>query len=122
MLAAIRYRHYLDSSTAREVQSDALIGYLLILISNAITWPYGLRERIVLARSHMQNKGFPQDFIDPKGYWIDNGRNIRRMSSAGLDEQPIIMRATQNCSDAEWSRLYEAIARCLKDMGPVEAY
>lgn len=64
---------------------------------------------------------FPQNFIDPKGYWIDQSRNIRRVSNAGMQEQPVIMRATQNCSDAEWSRLYEAIVKCLKDMGPVEA-
>lgn len=63
----------------------------------------------------------PQNFIDPKGYWIDQARNIRRMSNAGLLEQAVIMRATQNCSDAEWSRLYEAIAKCLQEMGPVQA-
>jgi hypothetical protein len=43
------------------------------------------------------------------------------MSNVGLQEQPAIMRATQNCSDAEWSRLYKAIAKCLKEMGPVQA-
>ena len=69
----------------------------------------------------MRTKPVSQNFIDPQGYWIDHGRNIRRMSNAGSLEQPIIMRATQNCSDAEWSRLYEAISKCLKDMGPVEA-
>ena len=56
------------------------------------------------------------DFIDPLGYWIDNARNIRRMTNDG-GEQPVIMRATQNCSDAEWCRLYEAIVKCLKDLG-----
>jgi len=59
----------------------------------------------------------PIDFIDTLGYWIDNARNIRRMSSDG-GEQPVIMRATQDCSDAEWSRLYEAIVKCLEEMGP----
>jgi hypothetical protein len=39
------------------------------------------------------------------------------MSNDG-GEQPVIMRATQNCSDAEWTRLYEAIVKCLKEMGP----
>lgn len=63
----------------------------------------------------------PHDFIDPAGYWIDHGRNIRRMSSTGCEEQPVIMRATQNCSDAEWGRLYEAIAKCLTEMGPIRA-
>lgn len=58
-----------------------------------------------------------KDFIDPHGYWIDQARNIRRLSSDG-GEQPIIMRATQNCSDAEWSRLYEVIVKCLEEMGP----
>jgi hypothetical protein len=69
----------------------------------------------------MPTKDFSQNFIDPKGYWIDQGRNIRRTSNVGLQEQPAIMRATQNCSDAEWSRLYKAIAKCLKEMGPVQA-
>jgi hypothetical protein len=69
----------------------------------------------------MPTHDFSRDFIDPKGYWIDQARNIRRMSNAGLHEQPVIMRATQNCSDAEWRRLYEAITKCLKEMGPVEA-
>ena len=59
----------------------------------------------------------PDSFIDPAGYWIDQARNIRRMSNDG-EEQPVIMRATQNCSDAEWSRLYEAIVKCLEEMGP----
>jgi hypothetical protein len=59
----------------------------------------------------------PEDFIDPRGYWIDNARNIRRMSNDG-GEQPVILRATQNCSDAEWGRLYEAIVNCLRQMGP----
>ena len=61
----------------------------------------------------MQSK----DFIDPQGYWIDQARNIRRLSNDG-GEQPIIMRATQNCSDAEWTRLYQAIVTCLEEMGP----
>ena len=68
----------------------------------------------------MPAKDVSRNFIDPKGYWIDNGRNIRRMSSVGLEEQPTILRATQTCSDAEWSRLYEAITKCLHDMGPVQ--
>jgi hypothetical protein len=57
------------------------------------------------------------NFIDPNGYWIDQERNIRRMSNDG-GEQPVIMRATQECSDAEWSQLYEAIVKCLDAMGP----
>ena len=63
----------------------------------------------------MPLKNLPDDFIDPKGYWIDHARNIRRMSSDG-GEQPVIMRATQDCSDAEWSRLYEATVKCLEQM------
>jgi hypothetical protein len=61
-----------------------------------------------------------KDFIDSRGYWIDHARNIRRMSSDGGEggEQPVIMRATQDCSDAEWTRLYDAIVKCLAAMGP----
>jgi hypothetical protein len=42
------------------------------------------------------------------------------MSSDGGEggEQPVIMRATQDCSDAEWTRLYDAIVKCLAAMGP----
>jgi hypothetical protein len=54
-----------------------------------------------------------KDYIDPKGYWIDPARNIRRMGTED-GEQRVILRATQDCSDAEWGRLYEAIVACLK--------
>jgi hypothetical protein len=60
----------------------------------------------------MEEVMLTKDYIDPQGYWIDSSRNIRRMSSHDK-EQPVILRATQDCSDAEWSRLYEAIVACL---------
>jgi hypothetical protein len=42
-----------------------------------------------------------KDYVDPKGYWIDAERNIRRMS--GEDgKQEVVLKATDNCSDAEW--------------------
>jgi hypothetical protein len=52
------------------------------------------------------------EYIDPKGYWIDPGRNIRRMGNKD-GEQVVILRATPNCSDAEWDRLYGAIVACI---------
>jgi hypothetical protein len=64
----------------------------------------------------MEEVMLTKDYIDPQGYWIDSSRNIRRMSSHDK-EQPVILRATQDCSDAEWSRLYEAIVACLS-IGP----
>jgi hypothetical protein len=52
------------------------------------------------------------EYIDPKGYWIDPGRNIRRMGTKD-GEQVVILRATPDCSDAEWNRLYKAIVACV---------
>jgi hypothetical protein len=40
----------------------------------------------------------PEDFIDPKGYWSDSERNIRRTSG----EQEIVLKATDACTKAEW--------------------
>jgi hypothetical protein len=56
-----------------------------------------------------------KDYIDKMGYWIDPARNVRRMSIEG-GEQKIILRVTQDCSDAEWLKLYEAIVSCLPKM------
>jgi hypothetical protein len=60
------------------------------------------------------NEEKPQrnEYIDPKGYWIDPARNIRRLGSKD-GEQLVILRATPNCSDAEWDRLYGAIVACI---------
>jgi hypothetical protein len=52
------------------------------------------------------------NYIDPNGYWIDSGRNVRRMGTTG-GEQLVIVRATPNCSDAEWKRVYDALVACL---------
>jgi hypothetical protein len=40
----------------------------------------------------------PQDFIDPKGYWADPERNIRRTSG----EQHVVLTATDECTKGEW--------------------
>ena len=37
--------------------------------------------------------------LDPKGYWADAARNIRRMSG----EQEVVLTATEECSALEWS-------------------
>jgi hypothetical protein len=47
----------------------------------------------------------PQDFIDPKGYWADHERNIRRISG----EQGIVLIATNGCTKAEWILLLESL-------------
>jgi hypothetical protein len=52
------------------------------------------------------------EYIDPKGYWIDSNRNIRRLGNDD-GEQIVVVRATESCSDAEWDRFYEAIVACL---------
>jgi hypothetical protein len=53
-----------------------------------------------------------EQFIDPKGYWIDPERNVRRMSG----EQTVILRAAEDCSGLEWNFLFEAIRDCLPKM------
>jgi hypothetical protein len=54
-------------------------------------------------------------YIDPRGYWIDPNRSIRRMGDKD-GEQVAIIRATPSCSDAEWERMYEAIVACINVM------
>jgi hypothetical protein len=60
----------------------------------------------------MADKGY----IDPEGYWIDPSRNVRRMGDED-EEQAIVLKATKNCSDAEWEHLFKAIADCLLLLG-----
>jgi hypothetical protein len=52
------------------------------------------------------------EYIDPKGYWIDPRRNIRRLGDKD-GEQAVILLATPQCSDAEWDRFYSAIISCV---------
>ncbi len=52
------------------------------------------------------------EYMDPKGYWIDPDRNIRRLGDKD-GEQVAVLRATACCSDAEWDRFYKAIVACL---------
>jgi hypothetical protein len=47
------------------------------------------------------------EYLDPKGYWIDPERTIRRMDG----DQVVIIKATADCSDAEWKRFY--VADCI---------
>ena len=49
-----------------------------------------------------------KDYIDTKGYWISPDRSIRRMSDEG-GEQIVIAKATEECSDAEWNRICDAL-------------
>jgi hypothetical protein len=46
-----------------------------------------------------------EDFIDPKGYWADPERNIRRTSG----EQGTVLKATDTCTKAEWIFLLESL-------------
>jgi hypothetical protein len=56
------------------------------------------------------------EYIDPKGYWIDPERKVRRMSDNG--QQAVIIQATGDCSVAEWERFYQAIVACLDATKP----
>jgi hypothetical protein len=49
-----------------------------------------------------------KDYIDAKGYWISPDRTIRRIGDEG-GEQQIIAKATEECSDAEWNRICDAL-------------
>jgi hypothetical protein len=46
-----------------------------------------------------------EDFIDPKGYWADPERNIRRTSG----EQRVVLKATDGCTKAEWIFVLESL-------------
>jgi hypothetical protein len=46
-----------------------------------------------------------EDFTDPKGYWADLGRNIRRTSL----RQEIVLTATTACTVGEWMFLLESL-------------
>ena len=50
-----------------------------------------------------------KDYIDPKGYWIDPARNVRRMGAED-GEQHLILKATETCSE---ELLYKAIVACV---------
>ena len=49
-----------------------------------------------------------KDYIDTKGYWISPDRTIRRLTE-GESEQKVIAKATEDCSDAEWNRICDAL-------------
>jgi hypothetical protein len=55
-------------------------------------------------------------YIDTNGYWISPDRTIRRISDEG-GEQQIIVKATEECSDAEWNRICDALMVSLFKMG-----
>ena len=47
----------------------------------------------------------PDDFIDPKGYWADPERNIRRTSG----EQEVVLAATRTCTRGEWLYVFDSL-------------
>jgi hypothetical protein len=49
-----------------------------------------------------------KDYIDKKGYRISPDRGIRRMSDEG-GEPIVIAKATEECSEAEWNRICDAL-------------
>jgi hypothetical protein len=54
-----------------------------------------------------------KNYIDPKGYWVDPSRKVRRGGDEG-GEQQVILTATENCSEAEWELLSKAVALFLR--------
>jgi hypothetical protein len=52
------------------------------------------------------------DYVDPKGYWISPDRTVRRLGDKD-GEQAVILSASPQCSDAEWERMYKALAACM---------
>ena len=57
------------------------------------------------------------EYIDPRGYWIDPDRKVRRISTKN-GSQAVIIQATPECSAAEWKRFYQAIVACLDATKP----
>ena len=51
--------------------------------------------------------------IDPKGFWVDPSRKVRRTGNEG-GEQEVILTATENCSEAEWELFCKAVALFLR--------
>jgi hypothetical protein len=49
-----------------------------------------------------------KDYIDTKGYWISPDRSIRRTDDEG-GQQIVIAKATEECSEAEWNRICDAL-------------
>jgi hypothetical protein len=47
----------------------------------------------------------PDDFVDPKGYWADQERNIRRTSG----DHESVFKATGVCTKVEWRFLLESL-------------
>jgi len=47
----------------------------------------------------------PEGFVDPKGYWADPERNIRRTSG----KQETVLKATDACTKTEWRFLLESL-------------
>ncbi|MBV9888409.1 MAG: hypothetical protein JO119_17850 [Acidobacteria bacterium] len=46
-----------------------------------------------------------EDFIDPKGYWADAERAIRRTSG----DRQVVLKATNSCTEAEWMFVLESL-------------
>jgi hypothetical protein len=58
---------------------------------------------------HMPNgatKKTDPNYIDPKGYWCDPARNIRRLG----DNKLVVLSASKHCSGEEWKRICDALA------------
>jgi hypothetical protein len=49
-----------------------------------------------------------KEYIDTKSYWISPDRTIRRLTEEE-SEQKVIAKATEDCSDAEWNRICDAL-------------
>ena len=49
-----------------------------------------------------------KDCIDTKDRWISPDGTIRRMGDEG-GEQIVIAKATEECSEAEWNRICDAL-------------
>jgi len=47
----------------------------------------------------------PEDFIDPKGYWADPERNVRRKSG----DKGVVLKAAQGCTEGEWKFVLDSL-------------
>jgi hypothetical protein len=62
-----------------------------------------------------------KDYIDPKGYWCEPSRNIRRMGNED-GEQEVIATVTKICSEAERKALCRALNDPLLRAGLLDSF
>ncbi len=85
----------------REHPRETLASRISRLVSSCAI--HAKREMTPIDGNHSQND--PQDFVDPKGYWADDQRSVRRTSGS----KDIVLIAADACTKAEWAFVLESL-------------